>query len=62
MQGYALWEDKVKGRLQIIMFDDFYVVVDLLSFAFHDLRFCLSSQLKAASCAFNAVRIVNNGA
>ena len=23
----------------------------LLSFAFHDLRFCLSSQLKAASCA-----------
>ena len=23
----------------------------LLSFAFHDLKFCLSSQLKAASCA-----------
>ena len=23
----------------------------LLSFAFHDLTFCLSSQLKAASCA-----------
>ena len=24
----------------------------LLSFAFHDLKFCLSSQLKAASCAW----------
>ena len=27
------------------------IVADLLSFAFHDLKFCLSSQLKAASCA-----------
>ena len=26
-------------------------VLLLLSFAFHDLKFCLSSQLKAASCA-----------
>ena len=29
----------------------FKLLLLLLSFAFHDLKFCLSSQLKAVSCA-----------
>ena len=43
MASVGLIEDHVRNRTMCRML--------LLSFAFHDLNFCLSSQLKAASCA-----------